>query len=206
MEYFGIDLWLAPALNIHRNIFGGRNFEYFSEDPYLSGMTAAAITRGVQKVKGRGVTIKHFVANNQELNRNNNNSQISQRALREIYLKDFEICIKEADPKAIMTSYNLLNGVHTSESYELCNDILRCEWNYQGLIMTDWIASGRKFCKKSKYPSPYASNNILAGNDLTMPGSYKDYQDIMKALKKGKLSTKDLLHSASRIYRSIEKK
>ena len=203
MKLFGIDLWLAPALNIHRNILCGRNFEYYSEDPYLSGRTAIAMIKGVEKEEGLGTTIKHFACNNQEFNRNNNNSHVSERALREIYLKGFEMCIKEASPKAIMTSYNLINGIHSSESFELINDILRCEWGYDGLVMTDWIASGRSFCKESVYPAPFASNNILAGNDLTMSGCPKDYKDIMKALKSGKLTRTDLLYSASRVYRSI---
>ena len=203
MKMFGVDLWLAPALNIHRNILCGRNFEYYSEDPYVSGRTASMMTRGVQQTNGLGVTIKHFACNNQEFNRNNSNSHVSERALREIYLKGFEICIKDANPKAVMTSYNLINGTHTSESHELINDILRCEWNYDGLIMTDWIASGRSFCSKSKYPAPYASKNILAGNDLTMSGCPKDYKDILKALKQGRLKRQDLVYSASRIYRSI---
>ena len=203
MKIFNVDLWLAPALNIHRNILCGRNFEYFSEDPYVSGRVASIITKGIEKTSGLGVTIKHFACNNQELNRNNNNSKISERALREIYLKGFEICIKEANPKAIMTSYNLINGVHTSESYELINDILRCEWNYTGLVMTDWIKTGRSFSNKSIYKAPNASLNIKAGNDLTMPGYSKDYKDIMKALKKGIISRDDLINSASRIYRSI---
>ena len=206
MEHFGIDLWLAPALNIHRNILCGRNFEYYSEDPYLSGHIAASITRGVESHKCLGVTLKHFTANNQEINRYNNNSHLSERALREIYLKGFEICIKEARPKALMTSYNLINGIHTSESYELINDILRCEWGYDGLVMSDWIQSGRSFYGRSFYPAPYASNNILAGNDLTMPGANKDYKNIMKALKQGKLSREDLIYSASRIYRTIKEK
>ena len=204
MKIFGVDLWLAPALNIHRNILCGRNFEYYSEDPYLSGKIAIAMIKGVEK-EGLGTTIKHFVANNQEFNRNNNNSHISERALREIYLKGFEMCVKEESgaPKALMTSYNLLNGMHTSESFELINDILRCEWGYPGLVMTDWIATGRSFCKESIYPAPYASNNILAGNDLTMSGCPKDYKDIMKALKTGKLTHEDLVYSASRVYRAI---
>ncbi|HIW42386.1 MAG TPA: hypothetical protein H9743_09690 [Candidatus Mediterraneibacter vanvlietii] len=113
MERFGIHLWLAPALNIQRSIRCGRNFEYFSEDPLISGMFAAAITKGVQKHPGCGVTIKHFAANNQETNRSDNNSIVSERAMREIYLKGFEICIRMAQPKALMTSYNLLNGIHT---------------------------------------------------------------------------------------------
>ena len=205
MKLFKVDLWLAPALNIHRNILCGRNFEYYSEDPYLSGKIAKAMVLGAESDNHLGATIKHFACNNQELNRNNNNSHISERALREIYLKGFEICIKEANPKALMTSYNLINGVHASESYELINDILRCEWNYSGLVMSDWIKSGRSFCKKSNYPAPFAANNILAGNDLTMPGATKDYEDIMKALKNGKLNKEDLVYSASRIYRSIKR-
>lgn len=205
MELFNVDLWLAPALNIHRNIACGRNFEYYSEDPYLSGRIASIMTLGIEENKHLGVTIKHFACNNQELNRNNNNSHISERALREIYLKGFEYCIKNSNPKAIMTSYNLINGIHSSESYDLINDILRCEWHYDGLVMTDWIKSGRSFCKKSIYPAPYASNNIKAGNDLTMPGSNKDYKDIIKAIKKNKLKKEDLIFSASRIYRSINK-
>ena len=204
MKLFNVNLWLAPALNIHRNILCGRNFEYYSEDPYLSGMMAKSMTEGIED-EGLGVTLKHFACNNQEFNRNNNNSHLSERALREIYLKGFEISIKEAKPKALMTSYNLINGIHTSESYELINDILRCEWGYSGLVMTDWIKSGRSFSKKSKYPAPYASNNIKAGNDLTMPGSSKDFNDIVKEVKKGKLSKEDLIYSASRIYRSIIK-
>ena len=204
MDMFGVDLWLAPALNIHRNICCGRNFEYYSEDPLVSGKMATAITKGVQSHPGRGTTIKHVLCNNQELNRNNGDSRVSERALREIYLRGFEICIKEADPKALMTSYNLVNGIHTSESYDLVNDILRCELKYTGLIMTDWIASGRTLCRKAVHPAPYAHNNILAGNDLTMPGSAVDEKDIMKALKNGILSREDLLISASRIVRSIK--
>ena len=137
MERFGIHLWLAPALNIHRDIRCGRNFEYFSEDPLISGKMAAAITHGVQKHHGRGVTIKHFAVNNQEYNRTANNSQVSERALREIYLRGFEICVKESQPHALMTSYNLLNGTHTSERSDLITDVLRAEWGYQGIVMTD---------------------------------------------------------------------
>lgn len=202
MEIFNVDLWLAPALNIHRNILCGRNFEYYSEDPYLSGMIATYMIKGVEKNK-KGCTIKHFAFNNQEFNRTNNNSHISERVIREIYLKGFEIAINKANPKAIMTSYNLINGTHTSESYELINDILRCEWKYDGLVMTDWVKTGRSFCNKSKYKACYASKNIKAGNDLTMSGCNKDYKDIMKALKNNYLTRDDLIYSASRIYRAI---
>lgn len=205
MDIFGIDLWLAPALNLQRNILCGRNFEYYSEDSYLTGSIAIAMIQGVESGNNKGVTIKHFACNNQEWNRTNNNSCLSERALRETYLKGFQMCITKTQPKAIMTSYNLINGVHASESYELINDILRCEWGYEGLVMTDWVQTGRKWSKISKYPSIYASNNILSGNDLTMPGYSIDYKDIIKALKSGKMSRDDLLFSASRIYRSILK-
>lgn len=204
MDIFGVHLWLAPALNIHRNIRCGRNFEYFSEDPLVSGLFAAAITKGVQSHPNRGVTIKHFAGNNQELNRTNNNDHVSERAMREIYLRGFEFCIRESKPLSIMTSYNLINGIHTSEHYGLINDILRCEWGFEGLVMTDWVQSGRSFCSRCKYPATFAHKNVLSGNDLTMPGAPKDEKDIMKALKKGILTREDLLVAASRIYRSIE--
>ena len=203
MEYFNVDLWLAPAINIHRNILCGRNFEYYSEDPYLSGVIASFITKGVQENSNKVVTIKHFAANNQEINRNNNNSHVSERALREIYLKPFEIAIKNGNAKAIMTSYNLINGVHTSESKTLLEDILRIEWGFDGLVMSDWIASGRHFCFKNKYKDPFASNNLLAGNDLTMPGCNADLKDLKRAMKSKKINRNDLLKSASRIYNFI---
>ena len=133
MERMNVDLWLAPALNIHRSIRCGRNFEYFSEDPLVSGLFAAAITQGVQAHPGKGTTIKHFAANNQEYNRYNNNSMVSERAMREIYLKGFELCIREAQPHALMTSYNLVNGTHTSEHSGLIEDILRAEFGFQGI-------------------------------------------------------------------------
>ena len=139
MERFGVHLWLAPALNIHRSIRCGRNFEYFSEDPYVSGKMAAALTLGVQTHPGCGTTIKHYCANNQETNRYGNNSQVSERALREIYLKGFGICVRDSQPKAVMTSYNLLNGTHTAERRDLSEDVLRSEFGFAGIIMTDWV-------------------------------------------------------------------
>ena len=199
MERFGVHLWLAPALNIHRDIRCGRNFEYFSEDPLLSGEFAAALTRGVQKHPGCGVTVKHFAANNQEYNRNNNNSLVSERAMREIYLRGFEICIKESHPLALMTSYNLLNGVHTSEHRGLCEDILRCEFGFDGVVMTDWIAARDIVSKKQKYAPPRASKVAAAGGDLCMPGEKVDYTDILAGLKKGALSREQLEINATRV-------
>ena len=185
MDIFGIDLWLAPALNIHRNILCGRNFEYYSEDPLVSGKFAAAITRGVQKHPGRGVTIKHFAANNQETNRYASNSVVSERALREIYLKGFGICIRESDPVSIMTSYNLLNGIHTSESRVL-TDVLRKEFGFDGLIMSDWvIVNFNLIVKGSAYGNPDAAKVADAGCSLFMPGSKQDYDQIMKGLADG---------------------
>ena len=200
MQRFGIHLWLAPALNIHRDIRCGRNFEYFSEDPLISGLFAAAITEGVQAHPGCGTTIKHFAANNQETNRYNSNSQVSERAMREIYLKGFEICVKQAQPHALMTSYNLLNGIHTSERRDLTEDILRCEFGYQGIVMTDWVILGMSN-KASVHPNPHAGNVAAAGGDLFMPGSKRDYQDVLDALSDGRLSRQQLEINASRVYR-----
>ncbi|TDL70882.1 beta-1,3-N-acetylglucosaminyltransferase [Paenibacillus amylolyticus] len=181
MKRFGIHLWLAPAFNIHRSPFCGRNYEYFSEDPLISGKVAAAITLGVQSHPGCGVTIKHYVCNNQETNRFRSNSVVSERALRDIYLRGFKICVEEARPYALMTSYNLLNGVHTSEREDILKDILREEWGFDGIVMSDWVVAGVKHGVK-KYPYATAAKSIKAGNDIMMPGSEADHSDIMAAL------------------------
>ena len=205
MDIFGIDLWLAPALNIHRNVLCGRNFEYFSEDPLISGKLAAALTKGVQKHPGRGVTIKHYAANNQETNRYANNSIISERALREIYLKGFGICIRESDPMAVMTSYNLLNGEHTSESRELAEVLFR-EFGFDGLIMTDWVVGGDMLLAKgSKYGTPDAAKVAAAGCSLFMPGNKGDFAQIIKGLKKGTVSEQQLRENAGRIIHVIHR-
>ncbi|MBR3124984.1 MAG: glycoside hydrolase family 3 C-terminal domain-containing protein [Mogibacterium sp.] len=205
MDIFGIDLWLAPALNIHRSVLCGRNFEYFSEDPLVSGKFAAALTRGVQKHPGRGVTIKHYAANNQETNRYANNSIISERALREIYLKGFGICIREADPMAVMTSYNLLNGEHTSESRELAEVLFR-EFGFDGLIMTDWVVGGDMLLAKgSKYGTPDAAKVAASGCSLFMPGNKKDYAQIIMGLKKGTVSVQQLRENAGRIMHVLNR-
>lgn len=201
MEQFGVHLWLAPAQNIHRSIRCGRNFEYFSEDPLISGAMSAAITKGVQSHPGRGTTIKHYAANNQELNRTQNNSQVSERAMREIYLRGFGIAVRESQPKAVMTSYNLLNGTHTSENRGLIRDILRAEFGYQGIVMTDWVISGYAVGDSSKYPVAKAPNVIMAGGDLFMPGGKSDYDDVAKALKEGKVTRKQLKINASHTAR-----
>ncbi|ORX52626.1 beta-glucosidase-related glycosidase [Piromyces finnis] len=200
MEIFNINLWLAPALNIHRSILCGRNYEYFSEDPLISGYFAASITKGVQKHKNAFVSIKHFAANNQEYNRYTSSSNISERALREIYLKGFEICIKESNPKAVMTSYNLINGVHTNESEELIIDILRNEFDFDGIVVTDWIVGMSTLGNKSRYSGPTPYKVIKASGDIYMPGSKDDYNDILNAIKKKNLKMEELERSASRIY------
>ena len=199
MEMFGVDLWLAPALNIHRDIRCGRNFEYYSEDPLISGLMAAAVTDGVQSHKGRGTVIKHYAANNQETNRYKSNSRVSERAMREIYLKGFEICVRKSSPKAVMTSYNLLNGVHTSESRSLIEDILRDEFGFKGVVMTDWVVSMNNSDKGSIYPDPLASNVVMAGGDLFMPGGKADYDCVSKALAEGTVTRKQLMINAARI-------
>lgn len=198
MERFGVHLWLAPALNIHRSIRCGRNFEYYSEDPVISGEFAAAITRGVQAHPGCGTTIKHYAANNQELNRTQNNSQASERALREIYLKGFGIAVRKSQPKAVMTSYNLINGVHTAEHKGMINDVLKSEFGYQGIVMTDWTIADYASEKGCIHPVAKAPNVIMAGGDLFMPGSKADYEDVVKAMQEGKVTREQMRINASR--------
>ena len=159
MSEFGVTLWLAPGMNIHRNALCGRNFEYYSEDPLVAGLTAAYTTLGVQSHPGVGVTLKHFAVNSQENNRNAENNSVTERALREIYLKGFEIGVKMAQPMAIMTSYNQNNSMPAADDYDMCTDITRGEWGFKGLIMTDW-GGGQS--------TPV--NSMHAGNDLIMPG------------------------------------
>lgn len=202
MERFGVHLWLAPALNIHRSVRCGRNFEYFSEDPYVSGRMAAAITLGVQAHPGCGTTIKHYAANNQETNRYGNNSQVSERAMREIYLKGFGICVRESQPKAVMTSYNLLNGQHTAERRDLSEDILRCEFGYKGIIMTDWVVgNGVMNSKADIHPAVKPQLVAAAGGDLFMPGCKADFKNMMAGLADGSLPRKQLQINATRVYR-----
>ncbi len=209
MEIFGIHAWLAPALNIHRSPLCGRNFEYYSEDPLIAGKMAAAITRGVQKHPGRATTIKHFACNNQETNRYFSNSIVSKRAMREIYLKGFEICVKEAQPHFIMTSYNLINGVHACNRRDLLTDILRREWGFEGVVMTDWLVTGGMGERGTKWPCASAAGNVKAGNDITMPGIPSDRRDILSALSDPShpyaLTRADLLTSAIRVLRMILK-
>ncbi len=208
MEKFHVDLWLAPGMNIHRNPLCGRNYEYYSEDPYLSGVFAAAETEGVQENKKYGVTIKHLAANNQEDNRMFNNAHISERALREIYLKGFEIAVKKAKPYAIMTSYNLINGLHAANHYEILQQICRDEWGFDGIIMTDWCTSQDTTYlgfSSDKYPWSSSTGCIKAGNDLQMPGCEENVTDIINGVENGTISLGDLQFCTGNILRTILK-
>lgn len=213
MEQFGVHLWLAPAMNIQRSPLCGRNFEYYSEDPVVGGRIAAAITNGVQKHKGCGTTIKHFALNNQETNRMASNSIVSERALREIYLRTFEICIRESAPAAVMSSYNLVNGEHANNSKDIQTHVLRDEWGYEGAVMTDWYAVGGMIAaaggRENKHPAGLASGCIHAGNDLVMPGMAADFEEMLSAVDnpeaKYPITRAELQVTAKRVLEMIRK-
>ena len=192
MAEFHIDLWLAPGMNIHRNPLCGRNFEYYAEDPLLSGLLAAAVTRGVQADGTRGVTIKHFACNNQEDHRMGVDARVSEQALREIYLRGFEIAVKTAAPAALMTSYNRINGVQAANSYDLCTVVARGEWGFDGLIMSDWNTT-----VPDDGSEPWRC--AAAGNDVIMPGNPHDDADIRAALADGRLAETDVRACAGRL-------
>ena len=189
---YGIDVLLAPGMNIHRSPLCGRNFEYYSEDPLLTGKMASAFVKGIQS-NGVGTSIKHFAVNSQETNRDNVNEVVSQRALREIYLKGFEIAVKEGKPWTVMSSYNRLNGVYTQESRELLTTILRDEWGYDGLVVTDWTGQRN------------TAAQVHAGNDLMEPGFPSQVEEIIAKVKSGELSMADVDTCARRMLQYIVK-
>ena len=195
MKEYGCTYWLAPAVNIHRNPLCGRNFEYFSEDPRLAGQMAAAITRGVQQEDGFYVTVKHFACNNQEDNRNFVSSNLTERTLREIYLRPFEYTVRDGGAKSIMTSYNRINGVYAPNSHDLCTKALRNEWGFDGVVMTDWFSTNKG-----------QANNAVAmaaGNDLIMPGGGSFKKEILSGVKSGKIQEADVRRCCANVVKSI---
>lgn len=186
----GIGVWLAPAVNIHRSPLCGRNFEYYSEDPFITGRMAAAMVKGIQSM-GVAACLKHFACNNKETNRANSDSRLSERALREIYLKGFEMCVKDAQPWSLMTSYNIINGVRASENYDLLTGILRGEWGFEGLVTTDWYNNAEQYLE------------IAAGNDVKMGCGMPEHT--LEMVKNGKLDAALVRESAKRVLELILK-
>ena len=197
MRLYGVSYWLAPGLNLHRNPLCGRSFEYFSEDPLLSGLFAAALTRGVQSIPGCFVTIKHFACNNQETERTHTDAILGERALRELYLRGFEIAVREGRPGAVMSSYNRLNGIYTCEDRDLLTHILRGEWGFDGLVMTDWMITGKGLADPSRA--------LAAGNDLIMPGGFGEVRTILRAVKSGRIRAEDVRRCAGNVLRGIRR-
>ena len=181
LEY-GIDVILGPGMNLHRNPLCGRNFEYYSEDPIVTGLIGAAVIKGIQS-QGVGVSAKHFAVNSQETARTKVDERVSQRAIRELYLKGFETAVRQSEPWTLMSSYNIINGVYAQGNKDLLTTILRDEWGYKGIVMTDWIG------KRDKLPT---EQEVTAGNDLMMPGYPAQAEDIVQAVKAGRLDIKDV--------------
>lgn len=204
MDEYKIDLWLAPAMNIQRTIMCGRNFEYYSEDPLLSGLMATYVTKGVESHPGKGVVVKHYAANNQETFRYVSNSVVDEATLREIYLRPFEICIREANPKGVMSSYNLVNGIHVSESKEMIRGFLYGENAYDGVILTDWIIRGSR-PRLAKYDISRIQNVYKTSTSLFMPGSKYDIKQLCKELRRHPQNRYILEENATRLYKNFAK-
>ena len=189
---YGVDVILGPGMNIMRSPLCGRNYEYFSEDPVVTGKIASAFVGGVQSA-GVGATLKHYAVNSQETNRTEVNEVVAARPLREIYLKGFEIAVKESAPWTVMASYNRLNGPYTQENHDLLTTILRDEWGFDGIVMTDWIQ------KRD------TERQIKAGVDNLQPGYQVQYEDILSLVENGRLTQEDLDRAAARMLRYIVK-
>ena len=199
MEAFGVTVWLAPGMNIHRNPLCGRTFEYYSEDPVVSGKLAAAIVRGVQRHPGKGMSVKHFAANNCELERNMSSSNLTERTLRELYLRGFEIAVKESGPMTVMAAYNKVNGVYCTNNYDLLVKVLRNEWGFEGLVMSDWdsMKASREDCTVPA--SGDVQKAAAAQCDLVMPGRPDQVEALQKGLESGAVRLDDLRRSAARV-------
>ncbi len=199
MEAFGVTVWLAPGMNIHRNPLCGRTFEYYSEDPLVSGKLAAAIVRGVQKHPGKGMSVKHFAANNCELERNMSSSNLTERTLRELYLRGFEIAVRESKPMTVMAAYNKVNGVYCTNNYDLLVKVLRNEWGFEGMVMSDWdsMKATREDCTVPL--SGDVQKAAASQCDLVMPGRPDQVEALQKGLESGAVRLDDLRRSAARV-------
>ncbi len=203
MEAFGVTVWLAPGMNLHRNPLCGRTFEYYSEDPIVSGKMAAAIVRGVQKHPGKGMSVKHFAANNCELERNMSSSNMTERTLRELYLRGFEIAVKESAPMTVMAAYNKINGVYCTNNYDLLVKVLRNEWGFEGLVMSDWHAMKAEREDCTKPASGDVQKAHAAQCDLVMPGRDDQVEALLAGIQSGVVKREDLKRSAARIVKMI---